>query len=113
MGDREAVNARGHGDANANFGATFEFFRQTGALVADEERDGLAPIDFPGSKERGCSVARLGRAEARPYSFCAMDGGGESVHTGELELHEKDRERHAREYGQMERRTGGRAKRLG
>src|SRR6267378_6413038 len=55
-GGVERFDAAGHGNANARVGAALDFFGKTGAFVADEERDGLAPIDFPGSEQRLFSV---------------------------------------------------------
>ena len=37
-----------HGDLDAGVGGVDDFFGETGAFVADEEGDGLAPVEFPG-----------------------------------------------------------------
>src|SRR6266481_84574 len=44
----ERFDAAGHRYANARVGAALDFFRKAGAFVADQERDGFAPIDLPG-----------------------------------------------------------------
>jgi len=46
-GGVEGFDAGRHGDANAGVGAALDFFRETGAFVADEERYGLAPVHLP------------------------------------------------------------------
>ena len=46
-GGVKGLDAAGHGNADTGIGAAFDFFREAGAFVADEERDRLAPIHFP------------------------------------------------------------------
>src|SRR6266704_5267318 len=43
----EGLNAAGHGNADAGVGPALDFLGEAGAFVADEESDGLAPVDFP------------------------------------------------------------------
>src|SRR5713226_5685718 len=58
-GSIQRFDAAGHGNANARVGAALDFFGKPGALVADEEGHGLAPIDFPRSEERLLAVVRF------------------------------------------------------
>src|SRR5216683_2450956 len=58
-GGVQGFDAAGHGNANARIGATLDFFRKTGALVANKESNRLAPIDFPGSEKGVVSAPRL------------------------------------------------------
>ena len=90
----EGFYAAGHGDSNARVGAAFDFFRKAGAFVANEQRDWLAPIDFPGSEERLVAVLRL------------VDAGSQCADTGNLELREKDGERHSGKHGQVQSGSG-------
>src|SRR5579864_123848 len=61
-------------DANQRVGAAFDFRRQAGAFVADENRDGLAKIEFVG-------VARGGIFRRT---------GGDNLQAGDAELRERD-----------------------
>jgi hypothetical protein len=87
----EGFDAAGHGDADAGIGAAFDFLGKAGAFVADEESDGLAPIDFPGGEQRLVSVVSFANA------------GGEGANAGDSELGEKDREGHPSENREVER----------
>src|SRR5215472_13446101 len=51
-GGVEGLNATGHGNADAGVGAALGFSGKAGAFVADEERDGLTPVDLPGGQQR-------------------------------------------------------------
>src|SRR5258708_12452183 len=71
-GSIQRFDAASHGNAKARVGAALDFFGKTGALVADEEGHGLAPIDFPGSEQRLLAVARFvnaGSRRANPRAF--------------------------------------------
>src|SRR5216684_1338059 len=59
-GGVQGLDAASHGNAAARVGAALDFFGEAGAFVANEERDRLAPIDFPGSEEGWCGIARRG-----------------------------------------------------
>jgi len=61
-------------DANQRVGAAFDFGREASAFVADEERDGLAKIEFAG-------IARSGISRRR---------GGDDFQAGDAELRERD-----------------------
>src|SRR5713226_1689654 len=101
-GGVQGLDAASHGNAEARVGAALDFFGEAGAFVADEERDRLAPIDFPGSEEGWCGIARRGRAKARPYNFCAMGAGSEGANARDFELREENRKRHAGEDREMQ-----------
>jgi len=96
-GGVEGFDAAGHGDADTSGGAAFDFFGKACAFVADEESDGFAPVDVPGS-ERGC--VRVGR-------------GGESANLRGVELSEKNWESGAGEDGNVERCSCGGAEGFG
>ena len=79
----QRLDTTGHGNSNARIGGALEFFGKTSALIADKERDGLAPIDFPRRKERLFPVTRLMRARS------------ERSNARNLELREENRKRHS------------------
>ena len=81
-GGVEGLNPADHGNADARIGAALDFFRQTCALVANEEGYRLAPVDFPRSEQRLFAVARF------------VDARCQRANAGDLELCEKNRERH-------------------
>jgi hypothetical protein len=54
----EGLDAGGHGDADTGGRATFDFFREAGAFVADEKGDGFAPVYIPGSESGGVGMGR-------------------------------------------------------
>src|SRR5713101_2600702 len=58
-GSIQRFDAASHGNADAHVGAALDFFGKPGALVADEEGHGLAPIDFPRCEQRLLAVARF------------------------------------------------------
>src|SRR6266403_878584 len=74
----QRFDAAGHGNANARVGAALDFFGKAGALVADEEGHGLAPIDFPRSEERLLAVARF------------VNAGSERANASDLQLREEN-----------------------
>src|SRR6266853_521544 len=82
-GSIQRFDAASHGNANARVGAALDFFGKTGALVADEEGHGLAPIDCPGSEQRLLAVARF------------VNAGSPRANASDLELREEHRKRHA------------------
>jgi len=69
-----------HGDLDAGVGGVDDFFGEAGAFVADEEGDGLAPVEFPGGGGR--------IAGGRIF----VDAGGDGGDGVEFELGEEDAE---------------------
>jgi len=67
-----------HGDLDAGVGGVDDFFGEAGAFVADEEGDGLAPVELPGSGGR--------IAGGRVF----VDAGGDGRDGVEFELGEED-----------------------
>ena len=51
-GGVERLDAARHRDTNARVGTALDLFGEAGTFVADKERDGLAPVNFPGSEKR-------------------------------------------------------------
>jgi hypothetical protein len=51
-GGVEGFDVALHGDLDAGVGGMDDVFGEAGAFVADEEGDGLAPVEFPGSGGR-------------------------------------------------------------
>src|SRR6266851_215511 len=96
-GGIQGFDAAGHGDADARIGATLDFFGKTCAFVADEKGHGLAPIDFPGSKERLFAVARF------------VNAGSQGANACNFQLRKQNRKRHAGEYGEMQGSASGSA----
>src|SRR6266852_2081701 len=111
-GGVQGLDAASHGNAEARVGAALDFFGEASAFVADEEGDRLAPVDFPGSEEGWCGIARRGRAKARPYNFCAMGAGSESANARDFELREENRKGHAGEDREMQGSASGGAESL-
>jgi len=72
---------------NAGVGGTDDFFGEACAFVADEESDGLAPIDLPRGERGGGFI---------------VDAGGEGMDAVEFELSEENGERHSGDYGEVE-----------
>ena len=68
----ERLDAAGHGDTNAGIGAAFDFFGQACAFVANEKRDGLAPIHFPWREDARFAVARLMTTDARVRTLAIL-----------------------------------------
>src|SRR5215472_14865500 len=99
-GGVEGLNATSHGDANAGVGAALDFLGETRAFVADEQRDGLAPIDLPGGQKRLAAFLRFAHA------------GGQCADTCDFELCQENGERHSGKNGEMEGCTGGGPQRL-
>src|SRR6185437_1166753 len=65
-------------DANERVGAAFDFGREAGAFVADENRDGLAKIEFVGVARAGIFWRRSGDdLQARDAKLRKRDGRGE------------------------------------
>src|SRR6266704_6978018 len=93
----QGFDTAGHGNANARIGAALDFFGETGALVADEECDRLAPIDFPRSKQRLFTVARF------------MDARCQRANSCDLELREQNRKRHSSKNRKMQSSASGSA----
>src|SRR5260370_36558696 len=89
-GSIQRFDAAGHGNANARVGAALDFFGKPGALVADEEGHGLAPIDFPRSGEMLLAVMAF------------VNAGSERANARDLELCKKNRKRHASQDRQMQ-----------
>ena len=75
----QRFDAAGHWDTDARVGAALDLFGKTGAFIADEEGDRLAPIDFPGSEKRLFAVARF------------VNAGGEGANARDFELREENR----------------------
>jgi len=96
-GGIERFDATGHGNTNARIGASLDFLGKARAFVADEQRHGLAPIDFPGSEERLFTVPRFVNARC------------ERANAGDLELRQKNRKRYSGKNGKMQGRSGGSA----
>ena len=69
-----------HGDLDAGVGGVDDVFGEAGAFVADEEGDGLAPVEFPGS---GGRIAGGG---------IFVDAGGDGGDAIEFELGEENAE---------------------
>jgi hypothetical protein len=89
-----------HGDLDAGVGGVDDVFGEAGAFVADEEGDGLAPVEFPGG---GGSVS--GRV------FVGAGGdGGDGV---EFELGEENAEGGSGYEGKMESGASGGAESFG
>jgi len=86
-GGVEAFDVGGHGDVDAGVGGTNDVLGEACAFVADEESDGLAPVHLPWGEGSGGFL---------------VDAGGEGVDAVELELREKDRERHSGDDGEMQ-----------
>jgi len=97
-GGVEAFNVGGHGDVDAGVGGMNDVFREAGAFIADEERDGLAPIHLPGRERAGGFT---------------VNAGGEGVDAVELELRQKNGEGHSGDDGEMQGGARGGAERLG
>src|SRR6266704_1020055 len=93
----QGFDAAGHGNPDARIGATLDFFGKTGALVADQECDRLAPIDFPRSKQRLFTVPRFMNARCQRANSC------------DLELREQNRKRHSGENRKMQSSASGSA----
>ena len=51
-GGVEGFDVALHGDLDAGVGGVDDVFGEAGAFVADEEGDGLAPVEFPGGGGR-------------------------------------------------------------
>ena len=68
-----------HGDLDAGVGGVDHVFGEAGAFVADEEGDGLAPVEFPGG---GGGVT----------GSVFVDAGGDGGDAVEFELGEQDSE---------------------
>ena len=81
--------------------AAFDFFGQASAFVADEQRNGLAPIHFPWSEQRLVRSARF------------VDARSERVNADNFELREQNGKRHSGQNRKMQRGAGGSAKRFG
>src|SRR6266568_3539341 len=96
-GGIQGFDAAGHGNANARIGAALDFFGKTGALVANEECDRLAPIDFPRSKQRLFTVPRFMNARCQRANSC------------DLELREQNRKRHSSKNRKMQSSASGSA----
>src|SRR5215472_932815 len=94
-GGVEGLNATGHWNADAGVGAALGFSGKAGAFVADEERDGLTPVDLPGGQQR---LATL---------FGGSHAGRQRADAADFELREENREGHSGEDGEMK----GRARR--
>src|ERR1700731_4485351 len=88
-GGVEGFDAALHGDLDAGVGGVDYVFGEPGAFVADEEGDGLAPVEFPGSG---------GRIAGRVL----VDAGGDGGDGVELELGEENAEGGAGDDGKME-----------
>ncbi len=97
-GGVEAFNVGGHGDVDAGVGGMNDVFREAGAFIADEERDGLAPIHLPGRERAGGFT---------------VNAGGEGVDAVKFELRQKNGEGHSGDDGEMQSGARGRAERLG
>src|SRR5260370_18663523 len=87
----ERFDAAGHGNADARIGATLDVFRQASAFVADEQRDWLRPINFPGREQRLIAVSGF------------MNAGRECAYIGNAKLREENRQRHPGENRKMQR----------
>src|SRR6266700_2078499 len=96
-GSIQGFDAAGHGNADARIGATLDFFGKTGALVADQECDRLAPIDFPRSEQRLFTVPRF------------MDARCQRANSCDLELREQNRKRHSSKNRKMQSSASGSA----
>src|SRR5437773_2223014 len=84
------IRCPGHGNAEARVGASLDFFRKTGALVAHEEGHGLAPIDFPRSQQRLITATRF------------ADTRSKRANTRDVELRKKNRKRNPSEDRKMQ-----------
>ena len=51
-GGVEGFDVALHGDLDAGVGGVDDVLGEAGAFVADEEGDGLAPVEFPGGRWR-------------------------------------------------------------
>ncbi len=128
-GGVERLNAAGHGDADARVGAALDFLGEAGAFVADEQGDGLAPVDFPGGEERRCDIAtlwridnscgaiRIGHGMPCPYSRgkradVFTHAGGQRADGGDFKLCQENGEGHSGEDWEVEGGPGGGAQRL-
>src|SRR5215467_12884708 len=90
-GGVEGLNAAGHGDVDAGIRTALDLLGKARAFVANEEGDGLAPVDLPGGERRGeiriaialrsIEVAGRGRAKVRPY---IPHAGGQRADAGDF-----------------------------
>src|SRR6266852_3122491 len=96
-GGIQGFDAAGHRDTDARIGAALDFLGKTGAFVADEQGDRLAPVDFPGSEQRLFPVARF------------VNAGSEGANASDFQLREENRKRHAGENGKMQGSASGSA----
>jgi hypothetical protein len=99
-GGVEGFDVALHGDLDAGVGGVNDFFGETGPFVADQEGDGLAPVEFPGG---GGSVGGM----------VFVDAGGDGGDTVELELGKEDSESCSGDQRKMEGSACGGAKGLG
>jgi len=83
-GGVEGFDVALHGDLDAGVGGVDDVFGEAGAFVADEEGDGLAPVELPGGGGRIAGIVFVG----------AGGDGGDGV---EFELREQDSESGARD----------------
>src|SRR5204863_341942 len=79
----------------ASEGAAIDFFRAARALVADEQRSRLAPIDFPGGQQGLAAVLRFAHA------------GSQRADAGDFELRQENGKRHSGKDWEMEGGPGG------
>src|SRR5262249_23644400 len=96
----DGLNAGGHRYMNAGVGAPLGFFGKARAFIANEERDGLAPVDLPGGQQWLATF--FGRSHA----------GRQCADAGDFELCQENREGHSREDGKMKGGASGGAERL-
>jgi len=89
-----------HGDLDAGVGGVDDVFGEAGSFVADEEGDGLAPVEFPGG---GGSVGGI----------VFVDAGGDGGDAVEFELGEEDAERGSGYEREVESGAGGGAESFG
>src|SRR5579863_3525941 len=69
----ERLHRRCHRYANPRIGATFDLFRQTLAFIADEQSDGLAPVNLPGRQQRLVAFVRLARTGCQGLNSCGAE----------------------------------------
>ena len=99
-GGVEGFDAAFERDVDAGVGGVDDVFGEAGAFVANEEGDGLAPIDFP---RRGEGMGGV----------VVVDAGGDGGDVVELELGEEDAEGGALHERNVEGGAGGGAESLG
>ena len=97
-GGVKAFDVGGHGDVDAGVGGVNDVFGESGAFIADEEGDGLAPIHLPGGERAGGFLE---------------NARGQAVDAVEFELREENGERHSGDDREMQRGAGGSPKRFG